>query len=165
MEIREVLPDECAEAGEVVRRAYLEFAEPSNPAWGGYLPVVADVAGRAGRVPVLVAVGDGQVLGCVTLELDEQRIGDDPEFPADAANVRMLGVLPEARGRGIGRALMEACADLARSRGKRALLLHTTRPMRAARSLYRSMGFERDPDRDWDLPEEGVLLLAYRLVL
>ena len=137
MEIREVHPDECAEAGEVVRRAYSEFAEPSNPSWSG----------------------------CVTLELDEQRIGDDPEFPADAANVRMLGVLPEARGWGIGRALMEACADLARSRGKRALLLHTTRPMRAARSLYRSMGFERDPDRDWDLPEEGVLLLAYRLVL
>jgi ribosomal protein S18 acetylase RimI-like enzyme len=164
MEVRDIRPGEEADAGRVTRLAYLEFVDPGDPDWGGYLDQVGDVAGRAARgVPVLVAVEDGRVLGSATLETEDAGMGDDPVEPG-TANMRMLGVDPDARGRGVGRSLVEACLDLARRRGKRAVTLHTTTDMKAAHRLYESMGFVRDPARDWQVAED-FMLYAFRLDL
>ena len=75
----------------------------------------------------------------------------------------MLGVDPGARGRGVGRALVEATIDRARRAGKRTLMLRTTYLMQAAQAMYRSMGFERDPSLDQSYPE--VDLIGYRMSL
>jgi GNAT superfamily N-acetyltransferase len=77
------------------------------------------------------------------------------------ACLRMLGVDPSARGRGIGRALVEASIDLARAAGKTVMTLRTTDVMHAAHGLYRSMGFEPDPDRDVVF-DDGFRLIAFR---
>ncbi|HMC08396.1 MAG TPA: GNAT family N-acetyltransferase, partial [Actinomycetota bacterium] len=66
---------------------------------------------------------------------EEARLGDDPIEPG-TVNMRMLGVDPRARGRGAGRALVEACVRRARQGGKRALTLHTTQAMTVAQNLY-----------------------------
>jgi GNAT superfamily N-acetyltransferase len=163
MEVREIRPGEEAEAGRVTRLAYEEFVDPGDPDWGGYLDHVGDVAGRAGSVPVLVAVEGGRVLGSATMETEDAGMGDDPVEPG-TANLRMLGVDPQVRGRGVGRALVEACLDLARRQGKRAVTLHTTRDMKVAHRLYESMGFVRDPARDWQVAED-FMLYAFRLDL
>jgi ribosomal protein S18 acetylase RimI-like enzyme len=163
VEVRDLRPGEEAEAGRVTRLAYAEFADPGDPDWGGYLDQVGDVAGRAGLVPILVAVEDGRILGSATLETEEAGLGDDPIEPG-TANMRMLGVDPEARGRGAGRALAEACVRRARLLGKHALTLHTTQAMTAAQNLYASLGFVRDTARDWDVTEDFTLY-AYRLDL
>jgi ribosomal protein S18 acetylase RimI-like enzyme len=163
MEVRDLRPGEEAEAGRVTRLAYLEFVDPGDPDWSGYLEQIGDVAGRAGRVPILVAVEGGRILGTATLETEEAGLGDDPIEP-DTANMRMLGVDPEARGRGAGRALAEACVRRARRDGKRALTLHTTQAMTVAQNLYTALGFVRDPARDWDVTEDFTLY-AYRLDL
>jgi len=147
----------------VTRDAYGEFVDPTDSDWGGYLQEIGDVAARADRVPVLVAVEGGRVLGSVSIETEEANLGDDAVEPG-TANVRMLGVDPAARGRGAGRALVEACIAFARARGLRALTLHTTDEMLAARGLYASMGFVRDPGRDWNVSEDFTLT-AYRLDL
>jgi hypothetical protein len=44
------------------------------------------------------------------------------------------------------------------------LVLHTTTWMTTAHRLYESLGFERTPDRDWQVMPD-LLLLAYRLDL
>jgi len=163
MEVREIRPGEEAEAGRVTRLAYEEFVDPGDPDWGGYLDHVGDVAGRAGSVPVLVAVEGGRVLGSATMETEDAGMGDDPVEPG-TANLRMLGVDPQARGRGVGRALVESCLDLARRQGKRAVTLHTTGDMKVAHRLYESMGFVRDPARDWQVAED-FMLYAFRLDL
>ena len=49
---------------------------------------------------------------------------------------------PVARGRGVGRALVEATAEFTRVAGSRELFLHVTESNNAAASLYRSCGFE-----------------------
>jgi len=147
----------------VTRHAYDEFVDPADSGWGGYLEEIGNVAGRATRVPVLVAVTDGRVIGSASLETEEASLGDDPIEPG-TANVRMLGVDPEARGRGAGRALLGACIAEARRRGKRAVTLHTTEDMHAALALYVSAGFVRDPGRDWKV-DESFTLTAYRLDL
>jgi ribosomal protein S18 acetylase RimI-like enzyme len=164
MEIRPVRPDEYAEAGEVTAGAYQEFARPGEDDWDEYLAELADVAGRADRTEVSVAVEDARVLGCVTLELDQTVGDDDKELPPELSCIRMLGVRPEARGRGIGRALVQTCIDRSGEAGKETVTLRTTHLMKVAQKLYRDMGFERDPDRDF-VYESGFTLLAFRLQL
>jgi GNAT superfamily N-acetyltransferase len=51
---------------------------------------------------------------------------------------------PEARGRGVGRALVEATAAFARAVGSRDLLLQALEGNDSAYSLYRACGFEDD---------------------
>jgi ribosomal protein S18 acetylase RimI-like enzyme len=161
MEVREARPDEYEEAGRVTALAYREFAPPGSEEWEDYLKQLADVAGRVDRTVVFVAVEEETVSGCVTLELDHTLGDDDLELAPDTSIIRMLGVDPGARGRGVGRALVQACIDRSRHAGKLVVGLRTTDPMKAAQALYRSMGFERDPRGDRRYPE--VDLFAYRL--
>ena len=60
-----------------------------------------------------------------------------------------LYVVPERRGRGLGRALMVAAMEAARQRGADHIDLGTSEDDNAARALYESLGFinrERGPD-------------------
>lgn len=54
-----------------------------------------------------------------------------------------LYVVPSLRGRGIGRALMEAAIELARREGADHMDLGTSEDDTAARALYERMGFSR----------------------
>jgi ribosomal protein S18 acetylase RimI-like enzyme len=84
---------------------------------------------------------------------------DDPE----AAGIRFLAVDRQAHGRGVGRALVQACIALAGAEGRHRIVLHTLATMTTAQGLYRSLGFERDEslDRWWG----EVHGLAFRLEL
>jgi GNAT superfamily N-acetyltransferase len=60
-----------------------------------------------------------------------------------------LYVVPDRRGQGLGRALMEAAIEFARGRGAKRMDLGTSEGDVAARALYESLGFanrERPPD-------------------
>jgi ribosomal protein S18 acetylase RimI-like enzyme len=162
MKVRLVRREEYDQAGRVTADAYLEFAPESDPEWDAYLAEIGDVAGRAGRMPVLVATEDGLIPGSATVEMDDRVMGDDDEtLPPEMACLRMLGVDPGTRGRGVGRALVQASIELARAEGKTVMTLRTTDAMHDAQHLYRSMGFERDPDRD-HVFDNGFRLIAYR---
>ncbi len=56
-------------------------------------------------------------------------------------NVHDLAVVPEARGRGIGRGLLEAVCDAARAEGACAVTLEVRHDNGPARRLYASLGF------------------------
>ena len=71
----------------------------------------------------MVAVEDGRVLGSLTLELDgrvrdEGEEGQRPLEPQEA-HIRMLGVDPAARARGVARALMAESESVAVATGTR----------------------------------------------
>ena len=165
MEIREVRPEEYEEAGRVTADAYREYARGDD--WDEYLKHIANVADRARRTTILAAFEDGRILGTVTLELD-RRVAEDEEheeaqrLPPHEAHIRMLGVVPEAQGRGVGRALMDESIRIARERGKTLMTLHTTSRMTIAQRMYERMGFERLPD--WPVNPDFTLL-SYRLKL
>jgi GNAT superfamily N-acetyltransferase len=78
--------------------------------------------------------------------------------------VRLLAVAPEARGQGIGTALMKECIRRARGLGAGCLNLHTTDMMQVAMGMYERMGFVRAPDLDFH-PDPGIAIKAYRLNL
>lgn len=156
LEVRPVRPDEHLEAGRVTALAYQEFAD--SEAWDRYLDRLADVGGRAETGTVLVAVDEERILGTATVELERRIEDDEPPLPPDEAHIRMLGVDPQARGRGVGRALIEACLAYARDAGRTRLTLNTTQRMKAAQAMYESLGFERLPDRTFP---DGFVLLSY----
>ena len=76
----------------------------------------------------------------------------------------MLGVVLEARGQGIGRALTEECLGRARRHGAAVIGLHTDAWMRVARGMYERMGFQWVPEHDFR-PVPDLTVLAYRLTL
>lgn len=145
--------------------AYMEFVPPNpGPTWTDYLAELRDVAGRAERATVLVAVEGGRVVGCATVELQES-IDGEIDIAPEQANLRMVAVDPAERRRGVGRALVETSLDVARRAGKRLVTLHTTAPMRAAQRMYEAMGFRRDPAADLHFDDIDLHLIAYRMEL
>ncbi len=64
----------------------------------------------------------------------------DPAPAPDEAYVEVLGVAPEYQRRGVGRALMVAAEEMARSLHKQRLTLYVTANNRAAQTLYLSRG-------------------------
>jgi ribosomal protein S18 acetylase RimI-like enzyme len=162
MEVREATPREYAEAGRVTADAYREFIRPGDEDWERYLLRIADVADRADRTTILVAVEDGRVLGSLTLELDGRVRDDDDEErrPLDPgeAHIRMLGVRPAARARGVARALMAESEARARAAGKTFMTLNTTQRVKAAQAMYDHLGYERTDDTVFP---DGFVLLGY----
>ncbi len=77
------------------------------------------------------------------------------------AEVHLLAVAPDARRRGIARALVKALIDTATERGYEQLVLSTQESMHAAHAVYSGAGFERTPDRDWT--RAGRNFLTFRL--
>lgn len=59
----------------------------------------------------------------------------------DVCELRKMYVLPEARGAGMGRALLTRCLDAARAMGFARCYIETLSSMRAARRLYERAGF------------------------
>lgn len=163
IEVRPVRTDEYAKAGEVTARAYQEFAPPEMPQWQEYLGRIADVAGRAGRTIVLVGLVDGVIAGSATIELDQHVESDWHEAIAPhEAHLRMLGVDPAFRRRGVARALMEAAFDVARAHNRTRFTLETTGQMHAAQRMYESMGFAALGRTE---VQPGLAFLSYELQL
>jgi ribosomal protein S18 acetylase RimI-like enzyme len=158
MQIRDALPREHDDLGELCVRAYRSIGSVTD----GYAARLRDVATRAQTARVLVAAEGGAPLGCVTLILAagplRELAGDDEgEF-------RMLAVDPAAQGRGIGEALVRACVDEVRRAGRARVVISSAADMTAAHRLYERLGFVRAPARDWR-PVAAVQLLAYELAL
>jgi putative acetyltransferase len=60
---------------------------------------------------------------------------------ADVCELRKMYFLPEARGIGAGRAMMQRCLDAARAHGFKRCYLETLTGMDAAQTLYKRSGF------------------------
>ncbi|MEO0391234.1 MAG: GNAT family N-acetyltransferase [Pseudomonadota bacterium] len=62
--------------------------------------------------------------------------------PSDLAKLRLFLLVPEARGRGLGRTLLETCIGFAKASGYAGLTLWTHESHRAACALYARFGFQ-----------------------
>jgi predicted N-acetyltransferase YhbS len=97
---------------------------------------------------VVVAEAEGRIVGTATYHQDRQVSAGG--WPAQWVSLRALGVGAEARGRGVGRRLIETCASRARIEGGTALCVHASEAMAAAVMFFHRLGFERV--RQFDLP-------------
>lgn len=86
----------------------------------------------APRGAFILAEEQGQYLACIGVR----------QFSADSGEIKRLYVIPAARGRGLGRMLVERIIAVAREIGYRSLLLDTLPFMKDAQALYSSFGFQ-----------------------
>ncbi len=165
--IRPVRPEEFAALGELMVGVYSTLDGFPTPAeQPRYYEMLADI-GRLGDKPstcVLVAVADdGRLVGGIVYFDDMAQYGSGGTATAarNAAGIRLLGVDPQFRGSGAGKALAQACIQRARERGHSQVILHTTQAMTVAWRLYVKLGFARSEDLDFmqgDLPVFGFRL-------
>lgn len=140
IEIRRAGAEDAAEIARLLHDFNTEFEEPT--------PDVATLTERsrrlieAGEITVLLA-GEGPD-GLALFRLRPSLWAEGLE-----CYLQELYVVPALRGRGIGRALLEATMAAAREAGATGIDLNTGETDRAARALYESMGFtnrEGSPD-------------------
>lgn len=113
-----------AEGHDLVERLVDDWRDGSNR-----FDRIGEVACRVRLGPELVAVGG----------LNRDPYIDDPKV----GRIRHVYVVPEARGAGVGRALVEALVNHARGRFTRVRV----RTMNtAAAGFYRALGFEETPE-------------------
>lgn len=165
--IRDAREEDLGAASALMRAAYAPYFEDVPPEHreviDGYLQDIGDVWSRLPDAELILAEEDGRVLGAVTFFPDGTR-AENGGWPQGWSGIRLLAVLPEARRRGIGRALTEECLRRARAIGSSAMGLHTTEFMAVAKGMYERMGFERVPEHDFH-PGSGTHVIAYRLAL
>jgi putative acetyltransferase len=80
----------------------------------------------------ILAEDEGRYVACIAVRQFADGIGE----------IKRIKVAPAARGRGLGRVLVERIIAEARKLGYRSLLLDTLPFMKEAQALYLSMGFQ-----------------------
>jgi GNAT superfamily N-acetyltransferase len=163
--IRDAHPGERAAIRDLTLRAYSEYARVMDPVtWAGLEGAIHAALDSDVPSERIVADDHGTLIGSVFLFPPAAKAYGDMLAELSWPEVRLLSVPPEARGRGVARALMDECLRRARRAGAAAVGLHTSRSMSAAMAMYTRMGFVRVPEFDHQLPG-SELVEAYRLVL
>jgi GNAT superfamily N-acetyltransferase len=133
----------------IVAGSFQEFQTfLAQEAFAHYLAELLQIELRGSNGRVVVAEEEGQVLG--TASYFPHAPGPGLGWPAGWVSLRALGVVAQARRRGIGRRLVEACAARARKAGGTALCAHTSEAMAGAVLFFDHLGFRRV--NDFDLP-------------
>lgn len=120
--LRPVAPFDIAVLAELHARSF-------DPAWGaGEIASLLASPGSFGLIALRADAPIGFLLGRAV---------------AGEAEILSLGVLPEERRRGTGRALVEAAVARAATAGATRLFLEVAEDNEAARALYGAAGFRR----------------------
>ena len=158
--LRAAAPHEVGPVGELTLRSYRD-GPALHDAHGSYAASLLDAGPRAEQAELLVAEDEdrpGDLVATVTL----CRHGSSWAEVARTGELelRMLAVSPGHRRRGLARAVMTELR--ARAAAEDLVLVVSVIDVNApAHALYRSLGFVRQPDRDW-LPEPDARLQVYR---
>lgn len=169
MLIRDLHPSEFAALGQLMVDVYSRLDGFPTPAeQPRYYELLANI-GRFAEKPqarVLVAVSDdGELIGGVVYFGDMAHYGSGgiATTVRDASGIRLLAVDPRFRNSGAGKALTNACIELAREQGHSQVILHTTQAMQVAWALYERLGFTRAEELDF--LQEGFPVFGFRLRL
>ena len=135
--IRPIDPRDDAAVARIIRRVMPEFGA-GGPGFAIHDKEVDAMyeSYSQPRSAYFVIESGGRVLGGGGVA---PLIGGD----ADVCELRKMYFLPELRGRGAGRALMERCLETARELGFSRCYLETLTGMDAAQALYSRFGFVR----------------------
>ena len=159
--IRDARDDEREAIRDVTLAAYEEYAAVlPKPFWDGYKRQLLVTLDEEGPVERIVAERDGTIIGSVLLYPPLAKAYTGTIASVDWPEVRLLAVAPEARGQGVGSALMDECERRARRVGATMLGLHTMEVMQVAIGMYERRGFERVPELDFS-PAQGILIKGY----
>jgi GNAT superfamily N-acetyltransferase len=151
--IRRASPEDARAVASVLYESFAEY-QPAYTPEGFALTVSTPerVRDRLKEEPVWVALEGGRIVGTV---------GATPK--GEALYVRSMAVVPAARGRRVGRGLMECVEEFAVSQGFKRMFLSTTPFLTRAIKLYERCGFRRSPEAPHDLSGTPLLTMVKHL--
>lgn len=138
--IREIQPKDNQSVAKVVRKVLIEMGVPKvGTAYEDKSLDDMSSNYKQEKTQYFVVEENGEIIGGA---------GIAPLANADESicELQKMYFLPEARGRGIGVAMMNTCMLFAKSAGYKQCYLETMPYMESARSLYNRSGF-RDLDK------------------
>ncbi len=133
----------AADAAEIGRLSH-DFQTEFEDLTPGAAAIAANVAEMIDAGATAILLGGEGPDGFAELRLRRSKLAAGPD-----AYLEELYVAPDLRGKGLGRALLEAAIELARAEGAGQIELGTSEDDVAARKLYESAGFinrEGGPD-------------------
>ena len=109
--------------------------------WSADARLAADIlSDKAASAFIDVAEdSDGDIAGVIMVSLREELLSHAP-----SAHLEAIVVSPNARGRGLGKRLMQHCEQRVRAMGARSLSLHVFTNNKRARALYASETFDEE---------------------
>ena len=126
----------AGDLGHIAGRQAALYAEEWG--WGRAMEaMIYDIAGKflrdfqPGREDCWVAEREGKILGGVFLCAEDE----------STARLRLLYAEPEARGLGVGSALVRRCTEFARHAGYQGIVLMTHAALDSARKIYLAEGY------------------------
>jgi ribosomal protein S18 acetylase RimI-like enzyme len=126
--------------------SFQDFSTELNNLPGKYSPPSGEL--------LLALNSESEPIGCVGLR---------PLKPEEGScEMKRLYILPEGRGMGIGKALVQAAIDTARALGYGEIKLDTLPSMVEAITLYRKAGFV-ETEAYYDTPIGGTVFMVRRL--
>jgi len=167
--IREASKDEFLKIGILMVNVYSQlqgFPGPKeSPEYYDKLKHVGDLT-KDPKVKLLVAVtSNGTIGGAVVYFGDMTYYGSAGTATQDnnAAGFRLLAVDPITRGKGIGKLLTNACIELAKEEHQNQIVIHSTKAMQIAWSMYEKLGFKSSEDLDFK--KGDLTIYGFRLWL
>jgi ribosomal protein S18 acetylase RimI-like enzyme len=136
--------EQVREATPEVADALARLLPQLNPALTGPSPELLRLVVSDPAVALLVARADGEIVGTATLA-----VVATPTWVT--AHVNDVVVDEAARGRGVGRELMQAALRIARDRGAQVVRLTSAERRSGAHRLYASLGFRHTGSRAYRL--------------
>ncbi|HCY42306.1 MAG TPA: GNAT family N-acetyltransferase [Prolixibacteraceae bacterium] len=134
--IRPIQPADNADLALIVRNTLAEFGA-ANPGTVYFDPTTDALFElfQAKNAAYFIAEKDGKILGGGGIYPTEG-------LPSDTCELVKMYLLPEARGIGLGRTLIEKCLETAKINGFRQVYLETLDELHLALKIYAKFGFE-----------------------
>jgi len=165
--VRNARPEEFSTIGQLRVEVYSRLEGfPKRSEQPDYYEMLANI-GEITKKPhtelVVAVTPGGRIAGAVVYFSDMSSYGSGVTATSEknASGFRLLAVDPEARGRGVGKLLTEACINKARKDKNEQLIIHSTKFMQVAWKMYEKLGFKRSEDLDFmqgELPVFGFRL-------
>lgn len=141
--VRDALAQEVDDVALLTVEAYREYSQAlTSDNWEIMRTNLSNVIEIAKQGRLIVAQQDQELVGSVVYHppgASESRL-----FQPEWASLRMLAVLPQHRGQGIGQQLSLECIHRAKQDKAEVVGLHTSELMAAARQMYEKLGFKQE---------------------
>ena len=137
--IRRISTSDDAAIANIIRSTLLEFgaARPGTVYYDKATDRLSEGFDQTGSV-YYIAEQNGTIVGGAGI-YPTDGLGDD------TCELVKMYLLPEARGSGLGRLLMDKCIDFSISAGYKQIYLETMPELASAIRLYEKVGFQRLP--------------------
>lgn len=137
IQFREIIPSDNKALAKIIADAMREFgADPKTTILGD--PALHTMYGnfQVKNAIYFVALENNRILGGAGIR---QLDGTNEKI----CELQRMFLIPEARGKKIGKKLMQMCFDKAKEFGYKKIYLESLKTMNDAKGLYESSGFER----------------------